>query len=88
MIDHFPEALERLRGKELPKQMPVILITAGNPPFSPDIWRKCHEEMTMNSEEHRLIIAEGNSHNTIDENPELVLNTIIELTNIIKSGSK
>lgn len=88
MVDHFPEALEQMRGKELPQQIPVILITAGNPPFSQDIWRKCHEEMVMNSEKHKLIIAQGNTHDILAENPELVVNTIIELISIIKSESK
>ena len=88
MIDHFPEALAIMRDKELPEKIPVILITAGNPPFSPDIWRKCHEEMVMNSEKHKMIIAQGNNHDILGENPELVLNTIKELTNIIKSESK
>jgi len=72
-----------MRGKELPKQIPVVLITAGNPPFGSDKWRKCHEEMVMNSQKHKLIIAEGNNHDVVQENPELVLNTIIELVNRI-----
>ena len=88
MVDHFPEALEIMKDKKLPKHIPVILITAGNPPVSEDIWRKCHEEMVMNSEKHKLIIAQGNHHDILAENPELVLNTIVELTNIIKSESK
>jgi len=85
IVDFFPEALETLRGKELPTQIPVILITAGNPPFSKDLWRKCHEEMIVNSEKHKLLIAEGNNHNIVSQNPELVLKTIIELVNRIKS---
>jgi pimeloyl-ACP methyl ester carboxylesterase len=86
MVDFFPEALEALRGKELPTQIPVILITAGNPPFAADIWRKCHEEMVRNSAKHELLIAEGNNHDIVDENPELVLRTIAELVNRTKSG--
>ena len=82
MVDFFPEALEAMRGKELPTQIPVILITSGNPPFS-DVWRKCHQEMVANSEKHKLLIAEGNNHDIVDENPEFVLKTIIELTNHI-----
>jgi pimeloyl-ACP methyl ester carboxylesterase len=85
MVDHFPKALEIMRGKELPQQKPVILITAGNAPFSEDVWRKCHEEMVMNSEKHKMIIAEGNNHDILEENPGLVLNTIIELSKSIKS---
>jgi pimeloyl-ACP methyl ester carboxylesterase len=84
MVDFFPEALETMRGKELPNHIPVILITSGNPPFS-DVWRKCHQEMVANSEKHKLLIAEGNNHDIVDENPELVLKTIIELINRIKS---
>lgn len=87
MVDFFPEALEIMRGKELPKQIPVILITSGNPPF-PGVWRKCHEELVMNSEKHKLLIAEGNNHDIVEENPELVLNTIIELVNTLREQER
>ena len=36
MVDHFPESFEALRGKELPAEIPVILLTAGEFPFSPE----------------------------------------------------
>jgi pimeloyl-ACP methyl ester carboxylesterase len=85
MIDFFPEALDTMRNKELSSQMPVSLITAGNPPFANALWRACHEEMVMNSEKHKLIIAEGNSHDIISENPGLVINTILELVTQIRS---
>jgi len=39
----------------------------------------------MNSEKHQLLIAVGNSYDILDENPELVLNAIIELVNRVKS---
>lgn len=84
MVDNFSIALEVMRDKELPKEIPIKLITAGNPPFVSDIWRECHQEMVQNSEKHKLLIAEGNSHNIIAENPKLVLNSIIELVNSIK----
>ena len=83
MVDNFPVICKRLRGYELPTEIPVLLITSGNPPV-PDIWRKCHEEMVKNSKNHKLIIAEGNKHDIVTENPELVLNTIIKLTNSIQ----
>jgi pimeloyl-ACP methyl ester carboxylesterase len=82
MVDFFPEALEAMRGKELPAQIPAVLITAGNPPFS-DVWRKCHEEMVASSAKHELLIAEGNNHDIVSENPELVLETTVGLVNII-----
>lgn len=85
MIDFFPEALDTMRNKEIPGQMPVSLITVGNFPFAQVLWRACHEEMVMNSEKHKLIIAEKNSHDIISENPELVLNTILELVTNLRS---
>jgi hypothetical protein len=41
----------------------------------------------MHSENHQLIIAEGNHHDIVEENPELVLKTIIELVNKIRGVS-
>lgn len=84
MVDYFPISLEILRGYELPTDKPVLLITSGNPPFSSNIWSKCHEEMMMNSKNHKLIMAKENTHNMIAENPELILNTITELSKRIK----
>ncbi|MFC2156711.1 alpha/beta fold hydrolase [Acidobacteriota bacterium] len=86
MVDSFEETLETIRGKELPENIPAVLLTAGNAPFNSDIWRTCHEEMVMNSENHRLIIAVGNNHDIVTENPDLVINTIVELVNRIKSN--
>jgi pimeloyl-ACP methyl ester carboxylesterase len=85
MVDNFPFALDRLRGYKLPPDIPALLITSGNAPFDSGLWRKCHEEMVMNSATHKLIIAEGNGHDIMTENPQLVLNTIIELVNTIRS---
>jgi len=85
MVDSLPESFEAMRGKVLPPQIPVILITSGNPPFSKEIWRQCHEEMVMNSKKHQLIIAEGNNHDIVAENPEFVLKTILELVKRIRS---
>lgn len=83
-VNNAPIAFDKLRDYELPESIPVTLITSGNPPFDSDIWRKCHKEMVMNSENHKLIIAEDNNHDILMENPELVLNAIIDLTNNIK----
>jgi len=85
VVDFFPESFEAMRGEVLPPQIPMTLITSGIPPFSKDIWHQCHEEMIMNSEKHQLIIAEGNHHDIVEENPELVIKTIIGLINRIKS---
>ena len=41
--------------------------------------------MVMNSPKHKMIIAEGNGHDIMTENPLLVLNTIVELVNTVKS---
>ena len=86
MVDHFPEALAALRGTELPPDIPALLITAGNAPFSESIWRRCHEEMVMDSEKHQLLIAEGHNHDILEENPQLILDGIIELVDRVRSA--
>ena len=50
-----------------------------------EMWRQCHEEMVRNSEKHQLLIATGNNHDIVEENPELVLKTIIELVDRVKA---
>ena len=84
MVDFFPKALEVLRDKELPPDIPALLITVGHFPFGQEIWRACHEEMVVSSEKHKLILAEDNSHNLIEENPELIITSIVDLVNQIK----
>ena len=85
MVDFFAETLDTMRGKGLPEDTPVVLITAGNPPVSPDVWRRCHEEMVADSERHRMVIADGNNHDIVGENPELVVSTIAGLVGDIVS---
>ena len=84
MVDHFPEALAALRGAGLPPDTPALLITAGNAPFSERVWRRCHEEMVMHSVEHQLLIAEGHNHDILEENPQLILDGIIELVDRVR----
>ena len=86
MVDFFPETLETMRGRRLPEDKPVVLITSGNPPFSSDVWRRCHEEMVADSERHRMVIAHGDNHDIVDENPKLVVSTIAQLVSEIVSG--
>ena len=79
IVDNAAESFAAMRGKELPSRTPVILITSGNPPFSEELWRQCHEDMVRHEEKHHLIIAEGNNHDIVGENPGLVLDTIIAM---------
>jgi len=86
MVDFSSEGFDAMRGKELPGQTPVLLITSGNPPFMEEMWRQCHEDMVRHSDKHQLLIAEGNNHDIVEENPELVLNSTIEFVNRILAG--
>ncbi|MBN1458889.1 MAG: alpha/beta fold hydrolase [Armatimonadetes bacterium] len=86
MVDGFSQTLDEMRGKRLPTEKPVVLLTAGCAPFSPDVWRSCHEEMVDGSGLHRMMVAEGNHHDIVNENPELVVSTIAQLVSEIVSG--
>jgi pimeloyl-ACP methyl ester carboxylesterase len=85
MVDSFTGSLQLLRGKELPADIPIILLTSGNPPFSSDIWRQCHEELVGNGDKHELRIAEGCNHDILEEDPQLVLKTVVELAARVKA---
>jgi pimeloyl-ACP methyl ester carboxylesterase len=85
MVDAFAESLKLARGKDLPDGIPVILLTSGIAPFDPDIWRGCHEELVAGSENHTMVVAEGNHHDIVDENPDLVLKTIMDLLDRARS---
>jgi pimeloyl-ACP methyl ester carboxylesterase len=86
MVDFFAGTLDVMRGRGLPGDKPIVLITSGNAPVSPDVWRACHEEMVADSEMHRMVIAEGNGHHIVAENPELVVNTIAQVVRDIVTG--
>lgn len=85
MVDSFAESLKLVRGQELPDEIPVILLTSGIAPFDPDLWRSCHEELVAGSENHTMIVAEANQHDIVDENPDLVLKTVLELLDRVRS---
>ena len=85
MVDSFSASLELLRGKDIPDTIPVILLTSGNFPIEKDMWRECHQEMVGKSDEHELRVAEGVGHDIVDENPQLVMETVAELISIVKT---
>ena len=79
MVDHFSESISLIRGKLLPAGIPAILLTAGVFPLEPELWRDCHRKLVAGSESHQMVIAEGNHHDIVQENPDLVIETITEL---------
>ena len=83
MVDHSVESFSFMRGKELPENIPVLLITSGNPPI-PSIWRKCHQDLVSKSKKYLMYIAEGNNHDIVRENPELVIKKVKELIDLIQ----
>jgi len=84
MVDHFPESLSLIRGKALPAGIPAVLLTAGNFPMEPKIWRDCHKGLVSESDNHRMVIADGSSHDIVHDDPDLVVSTINELVGKIE----
>lgn len=85
-IDQFEESLKFVRGKKIPTDIPVRLITAGIP-MEADFWRDCHEILVQESEIHKLIIADNCEHHIVNCNPELVMGTICDLLMYVQSNS-
>lgn len=86
MVDQFEDSLKFLRNKKIPKNIPVHLISAGIP-LEPQFWRDSHEQLVSNSERHKIIIAENCQHDIVNDNPELVIETISNLIEEIRKNS-
>jgi pimeloyl-ACP methyl ester carboxylesterase len=86
MVDSFSASIDLLRGSDLPDNIPATLLTSGNFPAEKDMWRKCHQEMVDKSDKHELRIAEGFGHDIVEENPQLVLETVAEMISIVKKS--
>ena len=82
LLKAYPETVEILRKIHFPSNVPVIdIISTNQGPYTDETWariRKAHKDF-VDAEPNRIeIIAEGSSHYIFNDNPGLVINTIIK----------
>ena len=87
MATNLKSTVEIMRKNSFPASIPVTDLVNGKPFWKDtakiDRWKKCHEEF-VNAQTNRVgIIATGCGHLIYKDNPNLVINSIVEMYNKI-----
>lgn len=86
--DGLRRKTEIMRNTTLPEGIPVRLITAGNSflpkPEEQTAWRKAHEQLAAKIQDAKLIVAEHSGHMIPFQQPNLIVNIIIEVIQLAK----
>jgi len=87
-IKAFAETVEMVRSAPIPKDIPVLLITAGKPWWptrkESDAYRAGHESIVGGAPNRSLVVAEGSGHNIPGERPDVVTAAIERLISSIR----
>jgi pimeloyl-ACP methyl ester carboxylesterase len=89
IMKYFALFVEDMREKELPDKIPIIVISSGSSPFEEDTpednkaWLLSHEELVETSKIHELVLTKKGTHNIIEENPKIILESFSRLLNKI-----
>ncbi len=79
----FPVTLEMVRRATIPRELPMILVTAGKSFWSKEetnaAWRAAHELLVADAPNRRLLVAEESGHDIPRERPDIVIAVIQEL---------
>lgn len=77
-------ALEAFRPTGFPSDVPMVVITAGNPwwptPERNRLFRASHENIVRGNPHRSLVVADGSGHNITADRPDVVLSAI---TNVV-----
>lgn len=86
--DGLRKKTEIMQNTILPEGIPVRLITAGNSflpkPEEQSAWRKAHEQLVAKIKGAKLIVAEQSGHMIPFQQPQLIIDTIIEVIQLTK----
>ncbi|HDZ04094.1 hypothetical protein LCGC14_0217540 [marine sediment metagenome] len=83
MNSNFNEIMRYMRSIEFPNSIPIINIFPENsftgfPEVLSNRWRKLHKEFNNNKDNVENIIAYGSAHAVFQDNPGLIINTILK----------
>jgi pimeloyl-ACP methyl ester carboxylesterase len=80
LMEAYPATAERLRGVDIPPDLPVIDIVAERTwvetPEEVEAFRRAHEEFVAGSPAREAVFAEGSGHHVMHDRPDLVLDAI------------
>jgi pimeloyl-ACP methyl ester carboxylesterase len=80
--------IELMRKTSIPSGIPVRVITCGKKflpkPEEQQVWRQAHEQMTASIPGAKLMVAEKSSHMIPWEQPEIIVDALMEVINLIE----
>ncbi|PIB29209.1 hypothetical protein BFP75_03890 [Maribacter sp. 4G9] len=90
---NFNETMRYVRGMQFPEDIPIMNIFPENSfPGFPEIlserWLKLHQELGDDSDDVANIIAKGSRHAVFQDNPALIINSIIKAYSKTLDGEK
>lgn len=89
--DGLAPKVEIMRKTRLPKNKPVRIITAGEPwwktPQEDRAWRAAHEQMAASIPGAKLIVAQESDHLIPEKQPELIVQTVREVIELVEAIS-
>ncbi|CAM3330186.1 alpha/beta fold hydrolase [Zobellia roscoffensis] len=83
MNANYNETMRSIKGMQFPKHTPITSIFPENSfPYFPEVlstrWKKLQDELAEKNKNVTPIIAKGSGHAVFEDNPALIINTIIK----------
>ena len=83
MNSNFNETMRYMRSMQFPENTPITNVFPKNsfpdfPKILSNRWRKLHKELGEHKDNVKNIIAKGSGHAVFQDNPSLIINTIIK----------
>ncbi len=84
MKRQLPIILEDVKSSELKQDIPVVLVSVGNPPYdfgaeAVAAWRTSHEEIVSFSSLHEIAVFPDNSHDVVQEAPAAIIEQLVHV---------
>ena len=90
VFDGIDNLAATMRSVEIPKTIPVRVITAGRPWWPMlernQAWRASHERLAASVTDGRLIVAERSGHRIDRDQPDLVVTTVSDLIQQVRTN--
>jgi len=91
LMEAYPATVERLRGVDIPVDIPTIDIVAErtwvDSPEEVEAFRRAHEEFVAGSPRRVSVFAEGSGHHVMHDRPDVLLDAITRVAAEVRSAA-
>jgi pimeloyl-ACP methyl ester carboxylesterase len=91
LMEAYPDTVERLRGVEIPRDIPTIDIAAErtwvDDPEDVEAFRRAHEDFVAASPAREAVFARDSGHHVMHDRPDVVLDAISRVVANVRSAA-